>query len=81
MNDNKYRPLSPWAYFGYQILFSIPFFGFIFLIFCSFSDVNINRRNFARSYFCIYILIFILILVCMFFFSEIFEQIMEILPF
>ena len=27
-----YRPLSPWAYFGYNILFAIPIIGWIFLI-------------------------------------------------
>ena len=46
------RPLSPWAYFGLQILFAIPVVGFIFLIIFSFNNGNINRRNFARSYWC-----------------------------
>lgn len=45
-----YKPLSPWAYYGYGLLFSIPLVGLIFLIIFSFSDENINRRNFARSY-------------------------------
>lgn len=49
---NNYKPLTPWAYFGYQLLFSIPVVGFILLIVFSFSDDNINRKNFARSYFC-----------------------------
>ena len=48
----QYRPLSAWAYFGYSILFCIPLVGFILLIVFSFSDENINRRNYARSYFC-----------------------------
>ncbi len=48
----KYAPLSAWAYFGLSILFSIPIVGFIFLIVYSVSDANINRRNFARSYWC-----------------------------
>ena len=26
------RPLSPWEYFGLQILYSLPLIGFIFLI-------------------------------------------------
>lgn len=51
----QYRPLSPWAYFGYMLLFSIPIVGFIMLIIFSFSDANINRRNFARSYFCAFL--------------------------
>ena len=46
----EYRPLSPGAYFGLQILYCIPIVGFIFLIVFSFSNSNINRRNFTRSY-------------------------------
>ena len=45
----KYKPLSPWAYFGYNILFSIPIIGFILLIVFSFSNDNINRRNYANK--------------------------------
>ncbi len=48
----RFRPLSPWAYLGYTILFAIPLVGFICLIVFSLSDTNINRRNFARSFFC-----------------------------
>lgn len=46
------RPLNPWAYFGYTLLFSIPLVGFILLIVFSFNRGNLNRRSFARSYFC-----------------------------
>ena len=59
---NNYKPLSPWAYFGYNILFSIPFIGFILLIVFSLDNSNINRRNFARSYWCIYVLVIILLI-------------------
>ncbi len=48
----QYRPLSPWAYFGLNILFSIPVVGFVFLIVYTFSKGNINRRNYARSFWC-----------------------------
>lgn len=45
----EFKPLSPWAYFGYSVLFSIPIVGFICnLVFC-FADGNRNRKNFARS--------------------------------
>ena len=44
--------LGPWAYFGLQLLFSIPLVGFILLIVFSLDDNNLNRRNFARSYWC-----------------------------
>ena len=46
----KYKPISAWGYFGYSLLFCIPIVGLILLIVYSFSDKNINRRNFARSY-------------------------------
>ena len=46
----KYAPLSPWAYWGLTLLFTVPVVGFVFLIVFSISDGNINRRNFARSY-------------------------------
>lgn len=48
----KYRPLSPWGYFGYSLLFCIPIIGWIFWIVFAFSGKNINRRNYARSFFC-----------------------------
>lgn len=58
----EYRPLSMWAYFGYQLLFSIPCIGFIFLlVFALGGAKNINLRNFARSYFCYLILLVIII--------------------
>ena len=47
----EYKPLSPFAYVGYSILFTLPLVGFICLLVFSFSNDNINRRNYARSYF------------------------------
>ena len=46
----EYQPLSPWAYFGLSLLFSIPVVGFIFLIIFSCKKSNINRRNYALSH-------------------------------
>ena len=48
----KYKPLTGWKYMWYSILFAIPVIGWIFLIACSVKDTNVNRRSFARSYFC-----------------------------
>ena len=62
----EYRPLSMWQYFLYQILFSIPIIGFIFLIIIAFGGENINLRNFARSYFCSLIIIIVLIVIVFF---------------
>ena len=69
----QYRPLSPWEYFGLTILFSIPFIGWIFLISAAIGSYNINKRNFARSYFCIIaivLIIFIILFILGFTFSS-----------
>ncbi len=65
----KYRPLTAWAYVGYQLLFAIPFIGFIILLVFCFSDGNINRRSFARSYFCVFLLVLIVLGVLLTFFA------------
>lgn len=62
---SQYRPLSAWAYFGYGILFNIPVIGFILLIIFSLDNSNINRRNYARSYWCLYIILIILLILLM----------------
>lgn len=67
MIPSEYRPLSPWAYFGYNILFCIPVVGLICLFIFAFDKSNINRRNYARSFFCVYILVIILIVIAVVF--------------
>lgn len=60
----EYQPISMWGYFGYQILFAIPFIGFIFLIiFACGGKKNVNVKNFARSYFCVLIIWVVIIAV------------------
>ena len=61
--SNKLTPLSAFAYFGYQVLFSIPVIGAICLIVCALFANNRNLRSFARSYFCKYILIAIIVVI------------------
>lgn len=59
---NEYKPISAWGYFGYNLLFSIPLIGFIFLlIFALGGTQNINLRNYSRSFFCAMLLGFIFI--------------------
>ena len=58
-----YKPISPWGYLGYSILYAIPFIGFIFLLIFTFNKNNLNRRNFARSYWCAFLLLLVLILI------------------
>ncbi len=60
----EYRPIKAWGYFGYNILFAIPIVGFIFLVIYALGGTsNINLRNYARSFFCVFILSLIILLV------------------
>ena len=56
-----YRPLSPWAYFGLELLYALPVVGWIFLICHAIGSRNVNKRNFARSFFVVLLLIAVLI--------------------
>ncbi len=55
-----YKPISPWGYIGWNVLFAIPIIGFILLIVFSFHNGNINRRNYARSYWCALLILILL---------------------
>lgn len=59
----KYTPIKPFGYFFLQILYSIPVIGFIFLLIHAIGHENINRKNFARSYFCGLILVVIITII------------------
>ena len=59
----EYRPISMWGYFGYEILFSIPIVGFICLIVFALGAKNVNKKNFARSYFCYTIIVCVVAIV------------------
>lgn len=65
MSDSN-SPLSPWAYFGYNILFNIPVIGWIIALILAFSANNINLKNYAKSFFCVYIIAIVIILVLVF---------------
>ena len=60
---SEYKPISMWGYFGYEILFSIPVIGLICLIIMSFAAGNKNVKNFARSYFCLFIITLVVTIV------------------
>ena len=60
----KYKPLGAWTYFGYSILFALPCVGFICTIVFSLIDGNINRRSFARSYFCVWVVVLVILIIC-----------------
>ena len=63
---DAFKPISPWGYLGYSMLFSIPIVGIVMLFIYAFGGTsNKNLRNYARSYFCIillYVIIFIILL-------------------
>ena len=56
----EYKPISMWGYIGYELLFSIPFIGFILIIVMAFAPANKNVKNFARSYLCIFVIAIII---------------------
>ena len=56
------KPISMWGYFGYELLFAIPLVGFILILVFSFGGTrNKNLKNFARSFFCVWILVVVLL--------------------
>ncbi|MGN0550137.1 MAG: hypothetical protein ACI4IM_11125 [Acutalibacteraceae bacterium] len=59
---DRYKPLSPWAYFGYSVLFLVPLVGLISIIVFSFDSSNINRRNFSRAFFLIFAVVVIAVI-------------------
>lgn len=63
--NNQYRLLSPWAYVGYGLLFTLPVIGWILAIVFALNDDNLNRRNFARGYWCMVLVVVILSIVWM----------------
>ena len=57
----EYKPIGPWGYIGWSLLYAIPVLGVILLIVFSFNKSNINRRNYARSYWCGLLLVVVLL--------------------
>ena len=53
----KFKPMGAWSYFWLRVLFGVPVVGFIFLIIFSFSKGNLNRRNYARSFWCAWLVV------------------------
>ncbi len=80
-NSNEVKLLGPWGYFGLQLLFSIPLVGFILLIVFSVDNSNLNRRNYARSYWCglIVWLVISIILAVIFASTGVFEELATML--
>ena len=67
---SEYKPITPLGYIGYQLLFSIPIIGFIFLIIYACGGTsNINVKNFARSYFVVLLIVIIMMFIVVFFFG------------
>lgn len=60
--DPHYRPIGAWSYFWLSILYALPIVGFIFLIIHACGG-NINRRSYARSFFCILGIVAIILLI------------------
>lgn len=62
----EYQPISMWGYFGYTILFNLPCIGVILILVFAFGGTkNINLKNFARSFFCIWIIVSVIFVFAM----------------
>lgn len=57
----EYKPISPWGYVGWNILFAFPFFGWIIVLVLAFASQNINLKNYARSFLCVWLIVLILL--------------------
>ncbi len=56
----EYTPISAWGYVGWNLLFSIPCVGFIVLLVCALGSKNNNLKNYARSFFCVFLITLII---------------------
>lgn len=66
MYDEEYKPISPFGYLGYELLFAVPVIGWIIQLIFAICHRNINVRNFARSFYCVYIIGIVVWLVLVF---------------
>lgn len=47
----EYKPITPWGYVGYYILYQIPIVGFIIMLINAFgSNTNVHLKNLSRCY-------------------------------
>lgn len=60
---DELQPMSPWKYFFLDILYAIPLIGFIFLVCHAIGSHNINKRNHARSKFCIFVILLVILVI------------------
>lgn len=76
------KVISPWGYFGMRLLFLIPAVGLICLIIFSFVNTNLNRRNFARSYWIMYLFVLVVLLVsfAILYFTGTLQEVYDLLP-
>lgn len=56
-------PLSPWSYFWLNFLYAIPILGVVFLLIHAIGAKNINKRNYARSFFCWLVILLIIFII------------------
>jgi hypothetical protein len=66
MYDEEYKPISPFGYLGYELLFAIPVIGWVIQLIFSICHKNRNVKNFARSFYCLYLLSIVISLILAF---------------
>lgn len=66
MYDDEYKPISPFGYIGYELLFAIPVIGWLIQLIFAICHKNRNVKNFARSFYCVYLLALIIYAILVF---------------
>ena len=62
-SNKNTTPLSPWTYFWLNLLYAIPIVGVVFLLIHAIGAPNINKRNYARSFFCWLVILLIIFII------------------
>ena len=57
------KPISAWGYVGYNILWAIPVLGWLLWLGAALFAKNQNKKNYARSYFCVFLLVLLVAVV------------------
>ena len=66
MYDEEYKPISPFGYLGYELLFAIPVIGWVIQLIFAICHKNRNVKTFARSFYCLYLLSIVVSLILAF---------------
>lgn len=59
----SHKPISPWGYIGYEILYAIPVVGLVLAIIFAITSKNKNVKNFAKAQLIMVVIAVVLVLI------------------